>query len=81
MKKEIYIHYFASLKEASGKQSECLVTEANTPEELYAELCKKYNFVLPKAAVKVAINDHYEEMNAVLKDGTQLSFIPPVSGG
>jgi len=78
---KIQIKYFAALREQSGKSDEIIETEANSPEEIYSDLKKKYGFTLDTNELQVAINDNYENFNYQLKDHDTLVFIPPVAGG
>ncbi len=78
---KIQIKYFAALREQSGKSDEIIETEANSPEEIYSDLKKKYGFTLDTNELRVAINDNYENFNYQLKDHDTLVFIPPVAGG
>jgi len=78
--KTIRLEYFAVLREHAGKSSEALTTVAATPQELYAEVSSRYGF--PElASLKVAINDEFSDMNALLSEGDAVVFIPPVAGG
>ena len=77
---DITVEYFAILRELAGRQTEDLSTEAGTASVLYAELADRYGF--PEAGrMKVAINEEFDDWNAVLKDGDSIVFIPPVAGG
>ena len=76
----IKVEYFAILREHVGKSAESVQTEAQTAQELYAELSERHGF--PELNhMKVAINEEFGEWNAVLNDGDAIAFIPPVAGG
>ena len=75
------IRYFAILREGAGRSEELLHTEAKTPSELYHELAERFAWSLSPALIKVAINARYESLDTPLKNGDELVFIPPVSGG
>lgn len=76
----INVHYFASLREASGVSSEELHF-SGTYAELYESLSIKYSFQLPKDFVMVAVNDEFSRMEEGVLDGSKVVFIPPVAGG
>ena len=78
--KRITIEYFAILRERAGRDSEELDTQTGTAAGLYAELAKRYDFP-EQQTMKVAINDEFDDWEAVLKDGDAVVFIPPVAGG
>ncbi len=81
MIKTIHIYYFSILKDESKSTEEIIQTTANTPSDLYDELCQKHQFSLPKNTVKVAINDEFKDWSTLLKNEDVIVFIPPVSGG
>jgi sulfur-carrier protein len=76
----INVHYFASLREASGVSSEELQF-SGTYAELYDSLSKKYSFQLPTDMIMVAVNDEFSRMEDVVSDRCKVVFIPPVAGG
>ena len=76
----VRIEYFAILREHVGKTDEDVETEAGTAAELFDELADRYTF--PKMShMKVAINDEFDDWDAVLSEGDSIAFIPPVAGG
>ena len=78
--KNIYIDYFALLREITGLASEALQTDANTPSDLYDQLLERYKFPV-QSSLKVAINDEFSSWDVKLSDGDRIVFIPPVAGG
>lgn len=79
--KAVEIEYFSLLREQSGRPRETLRTRANTPRELYAQLCDRYDFSLSMDRLRVAINDEFCDWECQLDDGARVVFIPPVAGG
>ena len=77
----LHIRYFAILKDQAGRTEEQIETPSKTPAELYAELTACHGFTLPPNLIRVAIGDEFASMNDQLKDGDQVTFIPPVAGG
>ena len=79
--KSIKIKYFASLREQRGCSEESIQTQAKTYEDLFLELKTLHNFTIQKGHIKVAVNASYANLDDFLKDGDQITFIPPVAGG
>lgn len=77
----VTIRYFAVLKEKAGRASESWTTGAATAAELYQELRERYGFPLEERHVKLALNREYKDLSSPLRDGDEVVFIPPVSGG
>ena len=77
----VTIRYFAVLKEKAGLASESWQTEAITAADLYRELRERYRFPLDEKHVKLALNREYRELSSALREGDEVVFIPPVSGG
>lgn len=76
----INVHYFASLKEASGLSHEEIRFEG-TYKELYLKLVQKYHFNLPPEMIMVAVDDEFSTMDELVKPHSKVVFIPPVAGG
>ena len=77
----LHLRYFAILREQSGRDGETVSTAATTPGELYRALAAQYAFTLPPERVGVAVNDRFAAMDAALRDGDRIVFVPPVAGG
>lgn len=82
---QIRIKYFAAIREAIGQSSEDLQTNAASVAQLRSELIARgsaYAHVLhAQKAVRVALNQVMCEESAVLSDGAEVAFFPPVTGG
>ena len=81
MKKNITLRYFALVGARRGTQTEAYTTAAGTARQLLHEIQKNGQFPLTTNIVKAAINDEFVEWDAPIKDGDQITFIPPFSGG
>ncbi len=79
--KTIRVNYFALFREQSGCANESCSTEAATLSELYDELRIKYGFSMPQQNLRVAKNAEFCTWDAVLSNGDEIAFIPPVAGG
>lgn len=79
--KTIRVRYFAVLREQRGLDEERIDTEAASAAEVYEELRGRHRFSLPADRLRVAINDDFAPWTALVSDGDELVFIPPVAGG
>lgn len=73
----IQVKFFASLRE-SLRQSETAVEHASTVTEVWNQATQ--SAALPDNLL-VAINLDYANMQSQVKDGDEVAFFPPVTGG
>jgi molybdopterin synthase sulfur carrier subunit len=73
--------YFASLRDAAGCAQESVVSESRDPRSLYAEAAARHRFKMPLERLRVAVNGAFAEVGCPLRDGDEVAFLPPVSGG
>jgi len=73
--------YFASLRDAAGKGSERVESGAADLRGLYEELRGRHGFVMPVARLRVAVDGEFADWTDPLREGSEIAFIPPVSGG
>ena len=82
---QITIKYFASIREAIGQASELRVTHATTLGLLRDELIAaspEHGAALARGkAVRMALNQVMSAESAMLADGSEVAFFPPVTGG
>lgn len=82
---KIAIKYFASVREALGTSGEALSTSASTVGELRDELIARggaFASALARGqALRVALNHTMTEEDALLSEGCEVAFFPPVTGG
>ena len=85
MTMKITIKYFASIREAIGHSSAAHETSANTLASLRDELIATspaHAAALARGkAVRMALNQVMSDESAVLVDGCEVAFFPPVTGG
>lgn len=75
----IKVRYFASLKELVGRSEDKLLVSAPlSARAAWQQLNPELN--MPDA-VLAAVNMSYIELNSEVKDGDELAFFPPVTGG
>jgi sulfur-carrier protein len=81
----VNLKYFASIREAIGQGGETVRTQAPTLNALRDELMARggaYAEVLaPGRAVRTALNQDLCDGDAVLSEGCEVAFFPPVTGG
>ncbi len=79
----IQLSYFAIIRETLGRQEETRqVAEGTTAGDLFDELSTEQPRLAPmKRSTMLMVNQEYVRADHLLKDGDELAFIPPVSGG
>lgn len=79
----IRLRFFASLREIVGVTESALeLPPAASAEDAFRSLAAAHPALAPRrASLSVAINRRYAPFETALKDGDEIVFIPPVSGG
>jgi len=81
----VRIRYFASIREAVGQGGEALQTRSETLGALRDELIARgapYAAALARGkAVRMALDQDMSDESAALRDGCEVAFFPPVTGG
>ena len=77
---QVTVLYFASLRDAAGVASETVEAGADL-RALYDTLRARHGFALPQERLRVAVDGEFARWEDVPCDGTEIAFIPPVSGG
>ena len=79
------IKYFASVREAVGQGAETVQTRAGTLGALRDELIARgepYASALARGrAVRMALDQVMSDDAAALREGCEVAFFPPVTGG
>jgi molybdopterin synthase sulfur carrier subunit len=79
------VKYFASIREAVGRGSETLQTRSGTLGALRDELIARgepYAAALARGkSVRMALEQEMCEESAALREGCEVAFFPPVTGG
>jgi molybdopterin synthase sulfur carrier subunit len=73
--------YFASLRDAAQVAGETVSTDAADLRALYDELQARHQLPFPARQLRVAVNGEFAGWDAPLREGSDVAFIPPVSGG
>lgn len=81
----LQLRYFASVREALGHAEETLESQATTLGALRDELIARgepYATALARGrAVRMALDQVMRTEDAALRDGAEVAFFPPVTGG
>jgi molybdopterin synthase sulfur carrier subunit len=82
---KLTVRYFASIREALGKGSEAVETSAPSLAALREELIARgepYAASLAQGrAVRVALDRVMSDEGSPLREGCEVAFFPPVTGG
>ena len=84
---QVKVLFFASFKELLGEESMMVTLNEGANVELLCESISQNGaewlelFGNPGATVKVSVNQEMAELTDSLKDGDEVAFFPPVTGG
>ncbi len=84
---KVKVKYFASLREAIGLGSEMLQTSAKSLGQLRNELVARggayaeLDAAFKGSVLRMALNQDMSDDAALLSDGCEVAFFPPVTGG
>jgi len=75
---EIDVKFFASLRERMGRTSDKVTLEGEaTVSDVWGQVSSD---PMP-SNILVAVNKEYTDLSQVLKNGDEVAFFPPVTGG
>ena len=79
----VRVRFFARLRELAGVEHETLeVAPKATLGDVYTSLRRRHpGLDAAGDSVRGAINQEFAEWTATVRDGDEVAFIPPVSGG
>ncbi|WP_287961399.1 MoaD/ThiS family protein [Acidiplasma sp.] len=77
---KINVRYFASIRDITGRDEECIEINSDDINELKTILFKKYPELLDRRQIFFAINEEYYNGQR-LKDSDNIAVFPQVSGG
>ncbi|HSL22156.1 MAG TPA: molybdopterin converting factor subunit 1 [Vicinamibacterales bacterium] len=80
---QVRIRLFARLRDIAGApELQREVPDGATLRAVWNTLAREFpELERYTPAVSAALNDEYARMDAPVKDGDELAFLPPVSGG
>jgi molybdopterin synthase sulfur carrier subunit len=76
----VTVKYFANMRDQMGRAEETVTLEGDsvTVEQLWAKVAAQQ--ALP-GNILIAVNMEYTDGSRVLKNGDEVAFFPPVTGG
>jgi molybdopterin converting factor subunit 1 len=78
---KVTVKFFASVREIVGAKTEQIeVADGATLDSVWQGYIERFPKLAPMG-LAYAVNHEYSDMGRVLKDGDEVAFIPPVSGG
>jgi molybdopterin converting factor subunit 1 len=79
----VTILLFARLREVTGaSELTRTVADGSTAGDAWQTLVAEFPALADHTrSLSVAVNEEYARMNAALRDGDEVAFLPPVSGG
>ncbi len=83
----IEVHYFASIRESLGRAHEQVEPGADTRtvaalmDKLVKQNGAQWDRILRQGRVLMAVNQAVARPDATLRDGDEVAFFPPVTGG
>lgn len=75
----VKIRYFASMRDRMGKAEDTVALEGNSMT--VATLWKKVSGQQLPSNTLIAVNMEYTDGNAEVRNGDEVAFFPPVTGG
>lgn len=85
---KVTVKYFASIRESIGQGTEMLQTTATTLGQLRGELVSRggayaecLDLAFKGKTLRMALNQDMSDDAAVLLEGCEVAFFPPVTGG
>ena len=79
----VSVRFFAMFRERAGvSHTEVELPDGASPAQLLVQLRSRFpSLPSEDSPVLMAVNSEYVSEEAVLQDGDEVAFIPPVSGG
>lgn len=77
----VKVIYFAQLADLAGKSEEQITLHDPSPKLLYEKIQADYQFPHQFKQIQVAINHQLSSHEALLQDGDEIAFLPPMTGG
>ena len=78
----VAVRFFAMFRERAGvAHTEVELPDGASPAQLLEHLRSQFPLLPSESPVLIAVNSEYASEEAVLQDGDEVAFIPPVSGG
>ena len=78
---KVRILYFASLRDAAGRDGEDTAVTSADARGLDDVLRQRHGVSMPVERLRVAITGEFSGWDRLLRDGDEIAFLPPMSGG
>lgn len=78
---QVTLLYFAALRDAAGVAMETVDTDAPTLRALYDQAQARHRLPFSARQLRVAVDDAFARWDDAPREGSEVAFIPPVSGG
>ncbi len=78
---KVQIQYFAVLRDRSGISKETIEVNVQSVRELIDEIIVSRSLGLSSSLIRIALNGSFVDDQTLIKDGDEITLIPPVSGG
>jgi molybdopterin synthase sulfur carrier subunit len=76
---KIKVKLFASLRDALGyAEREIEIADGNTLNDVWKQVCPNSDW---RDEILMAVNKDYASPDTLIKDGDEVAFFPPVTGG
>ncbi len=75
------LRYYACLRDTAGIATEEVDSGAADLAALYDTLRERHGFALPRERLRVAVDGAFAAWSDAPRAGSEVAFIPPVSGG
>lgn len=79
----VKVQLFARLRELAGRSEyECDVPAGSSVADVWRAVADRHASLQPfGGAISCALNADFARMNAEVREGDEVAFLPPVSGG
>lgn len=77
----VEVLYFASLREQAGIAGERVETQARDLRALYESLRAARGLSFPIERLRASMDGAFAAWDTPLREGAEVAFLPPVSGG
>jgi molybdopterin synthase sulfur carrier subunit len=77
----VEVLYFASLREQAGVAGERVETQAHDLRSLYDSLRAARGLSFPIERLRASMDGAFAAWDTPLREGAEVAFLPPVSGG
>lgn len=77
------VRFFARLRELAGAgEISVEVADGSTVADVWTAVTQRHPSLTPYAsAMSCAVNEEYARLTTSVRDGDEVAFLPPVSGG